>query len=222
MLNVGASPQQVLQAQREAANQAAQAIAERAQILHNEATAQVEGQAQDVVQATFQEASVTVEQLRNELQLSEGKRAELMDLGRLLENQLKECRAELTKAEAELNALRFQLSQVKIEAQVKDREIHRLRSAAPSATDALGHSGVGSASASGVPSGLQDAQPSSPTSDPRVDQLIEVVQQLASRIEGGNNHEPSRAEPSNGADDDNDEIKGETNCRPQGFASSQA
>ena len=106
VLNVGASPQEVIEAQRIAANQAAQAVAERAQILHNEAIAQLEGQAQDVVQATFQEASVTVEQLRQELQASEAKRMELIDLGRVLEQQLKDCRAELVKAEAELNAVR--------------------------------------------------------------------------------------------------------------------
>ena len=126
-----------MQAQRVAANQAAQVVAERAQILHNEAIAQFEGQAHDVVQATFQEALATVEQFRHELQISEGKRQELIDLGRLLEQQLKECRTELTKAEAESNAVRFQLSQSKIEAQVKDREIQRLRQAAPSATDAV-------------------------------------------------------------------------------------
>ena len=116
-----------MQSQRVAANQAAQVVAERAQILHNEAIAQFEGQAHDVVQATFQEALATVEQLRHEL----------IDLGRLFEQQLKECRTELTKAEAESNAVRFQLSQSKIEVQVKDREIQRLRQAAPSATDAV-------------------------------------------------------------------------------------
>ena len=92
VLNVGA--QEVIEAQRIAANQAAQAVAERAPILHNEAIAQLEGQAQDVVQATFQEASVTVEQLRQELQASEAKRMELIDLGRVLEQQLKDRRAE--------------------------------------------------------------------------------------------------------------------------------
>ena len=131
--NVGASPQEVVEAQRVAANQAAQAGAERAQILHNEAIAHLKGQADDVVQATF----VTVEQLRHELQVSEAKRQELIDLGRVLEQQLKECRLELTKAEAELNAICFQLSQAKIKAQVTDGEIHRLRQAATSATHAV-------------------------------------------------------------------------------------
>ena len=187
VVNVGASPQEVIEAQRIAANQAAQAVAERAQILHNEAMAHLEGQAQDVVQATFQEASVTVEQLRQELQASEVKRMELIDLGRVLEQQLKVCRAELVKAEAELNAVRFQLSQSKIEAQVKDREIHWLRQAAPSATDALGQpkfydlNVASSSSGLGVSSGDSVPQPSSPVADPRVDQLIEAAQQLASR-----------------------------------------
>ena len=138
VLNVGVSPQEVIEAQGIAANQAAQAVAERAQVPHNEAIVHLEGRAHDMVQATFQEASVTVEKLRHELQVSEAKRLELIDLGRALEQQLKDCRAELTKAEAELNAVRFQLSRSNIEAQVKDREIHRLRQAAPSATDASG------------------------------------------------------------------------------------
>ena len=45
VLKVGASPQEVLQAQREAASQAAQHVAERAEILHNVAMHQVEQQA---------------------------------------------------------------------------------------------------------------------------------------------------------------------------------
>ena len=181
-----------MEAQRVAANQAAQAVAERAQSLHNEAVAHIESQARSVVQATFQEASVTVEQLRLELQHSEAKRLELTELGRVLEQQLKDCRAELVKAEAELNALRFQLSQAKIEAQVKDREIHRLRSAAPSATDAPGQpkfydlNVASSSSGVAVDSGCSVPQPSSPVVDPRVDQLIEAVQQLASRLEQPN------------------------------------
>ena len=69
-----------------------------------------------MVQATFQEVSVTVEQLRLELQHSAGKRLELIEFGRLLEQQLKDCRAELTKAEAALSAVRFQLPQSKVEA----------------------------------------------------------------------------------------------------------
>ena len=188
VLNVGASPQEVIEAQRVAANQAAQAVAERAQVLHNEAIAQLEGQVHDVAQATFQEASVTVEQLRHELQVSEAKPQELIDLGRVLEQQAKECRAELTEAEAELNAVRFQLSQARIEAQVKDREIHRLRQAAPSATGAIGSPkaaeiNLASASGHGVSSGDSVPQPTFPASDPRVDELIEAVQQLASRLE---------------------------------------
>ena len=93
-MNVGASTQEVLQAQRVAAEQAAQAVAERAQVLHQEAIAQLEGQANDVVQATFQEASMTVEQLRADLQTSETKRVELIGLGQALEQQLKDCQAE--------------------------------------------------------------------------------------------------------------------------------
>ena len=58
VLNVGASPQEVIEAERVAANQAAQDVAEPAQILRNEAIPQLEVQAHDVVQATFQEASV--------------------------------------------------------------------------------------------------------------------------------------------------------------------
>ena len=84
--------------------------------------------------------------------------------------------------------MRF-VSQAKIEAQVQDREIHRLRQAAPSATDAIGQPKLydidvaSSSSGLGVSSGDSAPQPTSPVSDPRVDQLIEVVQQLASRLE---------------------------------------
>ena len=42
VLNVGASPQEVLQAQREEASSAAQHFAERAEILHNVAMHQAE------------------------------------------------------------------------------------------------------------------------------------------------------------------------------------
>ena len=62
---------------------------------------------------------MTVEQLRADLQTSETKRVELIELGQALEQQLKDCQAELTKAQAEPNALRFQLTQAKIETQVK-------------------------------------------------------------------------------------------------------
>ena len=84
------------------------------------------------------------------------------------------------------------MSQAKIEAQLKDREIHRLRQAAPSATDAIGQpkfydiNVASSSSGLGVSSGDSVPQPTSPVADPRVDQLIEAVQQLASRLEQPN------------------------------------
>ena len=130
----------------------------------------------------------SVEQLRRELQVSEARPQELIDLGRVLEQQ---CRAELTEAEAELNAAGFQLSQAKIEAQVKDREIHRLRQAAPSATDAIESPKPASNQCSfcfwtWCFSGDSVPQPTFPASDSRVDELIEAVQQLASRLEQPN------------------------------------
>ena len=132
MLNVGASPQEVLEAQREAANQAAQQVAERAEILHNVAKHQAEQQAQgfvvdamsnlDLLRAQVVEANARGDQLRTAFETSQA--------------ELTVCQAELTRVQAELHQMQFQLNQQKILCQVKEREIQRLRSAALSATDA--------------------------------------------------------------------------------------
>ena len=150
---------------------------------------------------------MTVEQLRADLQTSETKRVELIELGQALEQQLKDCQAELTtKAQAELNALRFQLTQAKIETQVKEREIHRLRQAATSATEAgepiqPTERSASSTYGSGFVRVAAAPQPAPPTSDSRVDQLIEVVQQLASRIEH------PKGTDQGGQPSDNDELE---------------
>ena len=229
VLNVGASQAEVIDAQRFAASQAAQAVAARAQILHEQAISEVQGQATEAVQSVFQEASLTVGQLREQLQASEERCAELLALGKTLEQQLVESKADLSRVGAELvasqtakmeletnfhqlesafsdcraqsNALTFQLTQSRVELQAKDRELRRLRLAAPSATEAAKmlsspSSRVGSSSAQWVHLGSPDTKevisedvgpaPVSPTSDPRVDQLIEAVNLLAAKIEPQN------------------------------------
>ena len=132
MSNVGASPQEVLQAQCEAASQAALHVAERAEIPHNVAMHQVEQQAQgfvvdamsnfDLLRAQVAEANARGEQLQTALETSQA--------------ELTVCQAELTRVQAELQHLQLQLNQQEILCQVKEREIQRLRSAAVSATDA--------------------------------------------------------------------------------------
>ena len=103
----------VLQAQREAASQAAQHVAERAEILHNVAMHQVEQQAQgfvveamsnlDLLRAQVAEANARGEQLQTALETSQAK--------------LTVCQAELTRVQAELQHLQFQLNQQKISGQ---------------------------------------------------------------------------------------------------------
>ena len=117
VLNVGASPQEVLQAQREAANQAAQNVAERAEIFHNVAMHQVEQQAQgsvedamsnlDFLRAQVAEANARGDQLRIALEATQA--------------DLTASQAELTRIQAELHQVQFQLSQHKILCQVKER-----------------------------------------------------------------------------------------------------
>ena len=232
MLNIGASPQQVLAAQHFASDQAAQQVAAQAELLHQASMNEVESQVRDVLN----EAGSTVDQLREQLRAFEVRCNELFEHGQFMERQLIEAKAGLSRVEAGLssqqltfqeisaalqerqssnNALTFQLNQTRVESQIKDREIQRLRSAAPCASTSgspkppkssawpIG-SVPGSSEASWVhlespdpplerevfsgtfvPPPLSScqvpSQPTSPVSDPRVDQLIEVVQQLFSR-----------------------------------------
>ena len=67
MLNIGASPQQVLAAQHFAADQAAQQVAAQAELLHQASMNEVESQVRDVLN----EAGSTVDQLREQLRASE-------------------------------------------------------------------------------------------------------------------------------------------------------
>ena len=67
MLNIGASPQQVLDAQHFAADQAAQQVAAQAELLHQASMNEVESQVRDVLN----EAGSTVDQLREQLRASE-------------------------------------------------------------------------------------------------------------------------------------------------------
>ena len=254
MLSIGATPQQVLAAQHFAASEAAaNRVAAQAELLHQASMNEVQGQVRDVLS----EAGSAVDQLREQLRLSEVRCSELFEYGQFMERQLIEAKAELSRVEAELhsqqlsfqeinaalqecqssnNALTFQLNQTRVENQIKDREIQRLRSAAPSASTSgsppkppkssappVG-SVPGSSEASWVHLESSDppperklysgtfvpppmsscpvpSQPTSPVSDPRVDQLIEVVQQLVQQV-GQNAADPGEI---NDDDDDVDE-----------------
>ena len=144
MLNIGASPQQVLAAQPFAADQAAQQVAAQAELLHQASMNEVESQVRDVLN----EAGSTLDQLREQLRASEVRCHELFEYGQFMERQLIEAKAELSRVESELssqglsfqrinaalqecqssnNALTFQLNQTRVENQIKDREIQRLR-----------------------------------------------------------------------------------------------
>ncbi|CAE6955300.1 GIP [Symbiodinium natans] len=230
ILNVGASPQEVLDAQRLAAAQAAQQVADHAEQLHAVRLEQVENEARGLVEAT-------VEQMREQLQQYEHRYDEILQQGRILEEQLSVAKAELSKVEAELqvaragyqeleaaltscrgdnNLLNFQNTQLRVELQVKDREIQRLRQAALSATSPgssppkpaprqqdvpsaiapsacsggsswvhIGSDG-GNNGAPSLPQVVNESTPCPPAtvSDPRVDQLIDVVQQLFAQRNG--------------------------------------
>ena len=151
-LNIGASPQEVIDAQRIAADEAANRVAAQAEILHQASMHEVQSQVRDVIA----EAGSTVEQLREQLRMSEVRCGELFEYGQFVERQLTESKADLSRVEAELqalnlsyqelqaslrecqgnnNSLTFQLNQTRVENQIKDREIQRLRSAAPSASN---------------------------------------------------------------------------------------
>ena len=107
------------------------------------------------VRDVLSEAGSTVDQLREQLRVSEVRCNELFAYGQFMERQLIEAKAELSRVGAELssqqltfqeinaalqecqssnNALMFQLNQTRVESQIKDREIQRLRSAAPCAS----------------------------------------------------------------------------------------
>ncbi|CAE7246764.1 unnamed protein product [Symbiodinium natans] len=175
--------------------------------------------------------------MREQLQQYEHRYGEILQQGRILEEQLSVAKAELSKAEAELqvaragyqeleaaltscrgdnNLLNFQNTQLHVELQVKDREVQRLRQAAASATSpgsspptsaprqpdkppviassacSGGFSWVHNGSnedSSGAPSLPQVVNESAPcppatVTDPRVDQLIDVVQQLLAQRNG--------------------------------------
>ena len=231
ILNVGASPQEVLDAQRLAAAQAAQHVADHAEQLHATRLERVENEARGLVEST-------VEQMREQLQQYEHRYDEILQQGRILEEQLSVAKAEQSKAEAGLqvaragyqeleaaltscrgdnNLLNFQNTQLRVELQVKDREIQRLRQAAASATSpgsspptsapfqpdkppviassacsggfSWVHNGSNEDSSSGAPSLPQVVNESAPcppatVTDPRVDQLIDVVQQLLAQRNG--------------------------------------
>ena len=109
MLNIGASPQQVLAAQHFAADQAAQA-----ELLHQASMNEVESQVRDVLN----EAGSTVDQLREQLRASEVRCHELFEYGQFMERQLTEAKAELSRIESELSSQ--ELSFQKINAALQD------------------------------------------------------------------------------------------------------
>ena len=249
-LNIGASPQEVMDAQRIAAEEAANRVAAQAEVLHQASMHEVQNQVRDVIA----DAGSTVEQLREQLRMSEVRCGELFEYGQFVERQLTESKADLSRVEAELqalnlsyqelqaslrecqgnnNSLTFQLNQTRVENQIKDREIQRLRSAAPSASNSgsppkppkptvppvasvsgpseaswvhldssdpnsgqNNHSGIGVPSSTSPPPQLH---PISLTSDPRVDQLIEVVQQLVHQV---NQNATDQAEANNDVEED--------------------
>ena len=215
VLNVGASPQEVLQAQRETAKQAAQNVAERAEILHNVAMHQVEQHAQgfledamsslDFLRAQVAEASARGGQPRTALEATQA--------------DLTVCQTELTRVQAELHQVQFQLGQQKNLCQVNVREIQRLRSAAHSATDATQAVSQAAAASSAAPNypnhqlssiapteslpswvhldapvstspvieeAQAQAQMPEASSDPRIDQLVDAVRLITNRLESLN------------------------------------
>ena len=138
-----------MDAQRVAADEAANRVAAQVEVLHQASMHEVQSQVRDVIA----EAGSTVEQLREQLRMSEIRCGELFEYGQFVERQLTESKADLSRVEAELqalnlsyqelqaslhecqgnnNSLTFQLNQTRVENQIKDREIQRLRSAAPS------------------------------------------------------------------------------------------
>ena len=128
VLSVGASPQEVLQAQREAATQAAQHAAERAEILHNVAMHQAEQQAQGFVE----DAMSNLDLLR--AQVAEATHVVISFKPLKLTSRF--VKRNLPEFKLSLHEVQFQLNQQKILCQVKEREIQRLRSAALSAMNA--------------------------------------------------------------------------------------
>ena len=114
MLNIGASPQQVLAAQHFAADQAAQQVAAQAELLHQASMNEVESQVRDVLN----EAGSTVDQLREQLRASEVRCHELFEYGQFMERQLIEAKAELSRVESELSSQ--ELSFQKINAALQD------------------------------------------------------------------------------------------------------
>eukprot|EP00439_Symbiodinium_sp_Y106_P079843 s273_g18.t1 len=185
------------------------------------------------VRDVLSEAGSTVDQLREQLRVSEVRCNELFAYGQFMERQLIEAKAELSRVGAELssqqltfqeinaalqecqssnNALMFQLNQTRVESQIKDREIQRLRSAAPCASTSgsppkppksqprlLVFSGTfvpPPVSSCQVPS-----QSTSPVSDPRVDQLIEMVQQMVQQV-GQNAVDPGETNDDDDGDDE--------------------
>ena len=247
-LNIGASPQEVLDAQRFAAEAAANSVAAQAEVLHQASMNEVQSQVRDVIA----EAGSTVEQLREQLRSSEVRCNELFEYGQFVEHQLVEAKAELSRVEAELLAMRtsyqelaaslqecqsannsvnFQLNQTRVENQVKDREIQRLRQAAHSASSSasppkIPKSGAPSVvpvsettetswfhigSSEPLPQSQPFAKPfmtqpppaSHPPSsfaDPRVDQLIDVVQQLVQQVS------QNATDPQETAREDEDDV----------------
>ena len=201
VLNVGASPQEVLQAQLLGG-----------EILHNVAMHQVEQQAQGFVV----DAMSKLDLLRG--QVAEAAFFQLHTALETSQAELTVCQAELTRVQAELQHLQFQLNQQKILCQVKEREIQRLRSAALSATDA--NPAVSQTTATAYPNQqisspaptesipswvhldapistspvIQEAQaeaqaphvPDASSSDPRIDQLVDAVQMITNRLESLN------------------------------------
>ena len=97
MLNIGASPQQVLAAQQFAAGEAANRVAAQAELLHQASMSEVQGQVRDVLS----EAGSAVDQLREQLRV---RCHELFEYGQFMERQLTEAKAELSRIESELSS----------------------------------------------------------------------------------------------------------------------
>ena len=103
MLNIGASPQQVLAAQQFAAGEAANRVAAQAELLHQASMSEVQGQVRDVLS----EAGSAVDQLREQLRASDVRCHELFEYGQFMERQLIEAKAELSRVEAEFAQVDF-------------------------------------------------------------------------------------------------------------------